>query len=320
MRRGVEIGWEERLFAGDVIKCHPGSLMPAKGKGALKAKSFEGQPGPSSKRRGPDGRRTRKKPEREQDTPSVRKKRKTQPSEDVSSPVRKVVVTPGQRAKWQLLPESSRAYLESLMRGLILSIIYEKPQNRGEIERHLNHLKERLLKRFESLRVPVEKQGSLKNMKKLQAEEEEKIAVIERGLAELEEEIDKAVEEAHLRDRNIASLQNKVQTLKCELAEEEEKMSQLFVKESKDVLALPKLPKESLNAPVLQDVILKIQNQEGVLSELNYIQQTKEMKAMLDSLEQAYENIYEYETQNQEGSSSSGTGLLNKVAHPRQRR
>lgn len=40
---------------------------------------------------------------------------------------------------------------------------------------------------------------------------------------------------------------------------------------------------------------MKIPNQEGVLRDLNQIQQSEEMMAMLDSLEQAYENVDEYE-------------------------
>ncbi|XP_015264375.1 PREDICTED: centromere protein Q-like, partial [Gekko japonicus] len=116
--------------------------MPARGKGAVKAKRSQDQPGPSSGRRGSDGRRGKKKTEGEQDTQPVKKKRRARSSEETPSSERKVVVTPGQRAKWQLLPESSRAQLESMMRGLILSIVYETPQGQRELEKHLNNLKE----------------------------------------------------------------------------------------------------------------------------------------------------------------------------------
>ncbi|XP_015271246.1 PREDICTED: centromere protein Q, partial [Gekko japonicus] len=114
------------------------------------------------------------------------------------------------------------------------------------------------------------------------------------------EAIDKSVEEAELRHEDTVRLQNEMQALKHELAAEEEMMSELFCKENNDVLALPKLPKESLEAPILQDLILKIPNQEGVLRDLNKVQQSREMKAMLDSLEQAYENLDKCEIQNQE--------------------
>nr|XP_056712799.1 centromere protein Q [Euleptes europaea] len=269
--------------------------MRAKRKEAVKAKSSHGQPGPSSERRGSYGRRTKKKAEREQGIQPVKKKRRTRSSEETPSPERKVVVTASQRAKWQPLPESVRAHLESVMHGVILSIIYENPQNQGQIEKHLNHVKERLLKHFVTLRVPVEKQSILRSLKKLQAEEEDKIAAVEAGLEELQDAIDKLVEEAELRHEETTSLQNEVEALKRELAAEEEMMSELFSKESNDVLALPKLQNESLEAPLLQELILKIPNQEGVLNDLNKIQQSKEMKAMLDSLEQAYGNMDEYE-------------------------
>ncbi|XP_060087117.1 centromere protein Q isoform X2 [Heteronotia binoei] len=268
--------------------------MPGKGRGAVKAKRSQSQPGPSSGRRGSGGRRTKKKPEREQGAQPVKKKQRVQSSEETPSE-RKVVVTPGQRAKWQQLSESSRAHLQSMMRGLILSIIYESPENQQEIEKHLKRLMERLLKCFETLRVPVEKQSNPKNAKKLQAKEEENIAAIEKGLVELQEAIDKSVEEAKVRHEETTCLQNEIQALKRELAAEEEMMSELFSKESSDVLALPKLQKESLEAPVLQELMLKIPNQKGVLGDLNKIQQSKEMKAMLDALEQAYGNLDEYE-------------------------
>ncbi|XP_077173900.1 centromere protein Q isoform X3 [Paroedura picta] len=282
--------------AVEFIKCLPSSVMSTRGKGAVKTKGSQGQPGLSSGRKGSDGRRKRK-PKRQEDRQPVKKKQRS--SEEMLSSEREVVVTPGQRAKWQLLPESSRAYLDSMMHGFILAIAHENPQNQREIEKHLNLLKERLLKRFETLRVPLDKQSNLKNMKKFQAEEEEKIAAIETGLVELQEAIEKSVEETQLRHEETVRLQNEMQALKCELAAEEEMMNKLFCKESHDVLALPKLPKESLVAPVLQELILKIPNQEGVLRDLNKIQQSEVMKAMLDSLEKAYKNVDEYEIQSQ---------------------
>uniref|UniRef100_A0ACB8GGF0 Uncharacterized protein n=1 Tax=Sphaerodactylus townsendi TaxID=933632 RepID=A0ACB8GGF0_9SAUR len=75
------------------------------------------------------------------------------------------------------------------MRGVILTIVYESTQSQGQIEKHLNCIKERLVKHFETLKVPVKKRGVLKSVQKLQSEEEEKIAAIEAGLVELQDAI-----------------------------------------------------------------------------------------------------------------------------------
>lgn len=153
------------------------------------------------------------------------------------------------------------------------------------------------MEHFKTLRVPLETQSRLKNVKKLQAEEEKNIAVLEESMIKLQEAIDKSVEEAELRREKTARLENEIQAYKREL---EEMLNELSCKESNDVLSLPKLQKESLEAPVLQELLLKIPNQEGVLRDLNQIQQSEEMMAMLDSLEQAYENVDEYEVEKQE--------------------
>ncbi|XP_061478326.1 centromere protein Q isoform X3 [Rhineura floridana] len=202
-----------------------------------------------------------------------------------------VKVTPSQRAKWQPLPKSTREHLESMMHWLIISLLYEATRNRNEIEKHLNILKKRLMKHFETLRVPMEKLSRLKNVHKMLAEEKKKSVSLEDGLAELQDEIDKVLPAAELRDENIHSLQNKVQELKRELAAEEAAASELFQTDGNDGLALPDISQYQLKAPILQDELLKTGNQEGLLNDLNTIQESEEMKTMLAFLEQAYENV-----------------------------
>ncbi|XP_053140122.1 centromere protein Q isoform X2 [Hemicordylus capensis] len=251
----------------------------------MKVKASQDQPESSGKKKG-KGEKRKRNPEREQGTQAVRKKRmqlRTEsPEETTSSHTKVVKVTPGQRAKWQPLSKSAKVHLESMMKWLIISLLYENTLNHREVEMHLNILKERLLKRFETLRVPVEKLKSLEKIHRILAEEKKKSAALEEGLAELEEEIDKAVQAAELREQNIQSLHNKIQELKRELAAEEETASELLQRNDSDDLALPELPKQSIKAPMFQEQILKIQNQESILKNLNTILQSEEMKISLE--------------------------------------
>ncbi|XP_062972020.1 centromere protein Q [Elgaria multicarinata webbii] len=242
---------------------------------------------PSRKR----GRRQKRNLEEEQGVQAVQKKtmqQGAQTPEDVTSWSAKVVrVTPRQRAKWCPLPKSTRECLESMMHWLITSLLYETTDNWSETEKDLNLLKKRLLKHFETLRVPVEKMSSLKSVHEIVAEEKKKSLVMKEGLAELQNEIDKVMSAVEFKDQNIQCLQNKVQELKCELSA----ASKVFQRVHSDDLALPDLSEDQLKAPILQNELLKIGNQQGLLNNLNTIQQSDEMKTMLAFLEQAYENV-----------------------------
>ncbi|XP_059576212.1 centromere protein Q-like [Alligator mississippiensis] len=92
-------------------------------------------------------------------------------------------------------------------------------------------------------------------------------------------------------DENIQSLQDKIRMLRSELEEEENKAKMVFQGSGRGVLNLPELPTNSLEAPILQEEILKIPNQTGVLQNLNTIQRSAEMRNMLSLLKQAYEKV-----------------------------
>ncbi|KAH0621809.1 hypothetical protein JD844_023447 [Phrynosoma platyrhinos] len=129
---------------------------------------------------------------------------------------------------------------------------------------HNRHINDRLLNSFETLRVPVEKLSSWKNVHKILAKEKKRSVVIEEGLEELQKELDKVLQAAELREKSIECFQNKLQELKSELAAEE--------------------------AAAIKNELLKFRN-EQLLNDLNTIQQSDEMKTVSAFLEQVNENI-----------------------------
>ncbi|KAJ7345759.1 hypothetical protein JRQ81_001709 [Phrynocephalus forsythii] len=199
-------------------------------------------------------------------------------------------VTPSQRAKWQPLPNSSREHLESMMHYLIKLVLYKTTENYNETDKHLNLLKKRLLKRCQNLQVPVETQSCSKNVPKFLAKERKKSVVLKKALSKLQGELDKVVQAAEIREETIQHLQKEVQALKCELAAEEAAFK-LFQKTDKDVLALPDFSKDCQKPPILQKMLLKVKDQQGLLDDLNTIQQSEEMKAVSVFVEQANEKL-----------------------------
>ncbi|XP_028577846.2 centromere protein Q [Podarcis muralis] len=267
------------------------------GKGAARAAPGpSGRPGPSGARGGAGGKRPKRTPEGKQGVQAVQKKQRQQraqssEAETTSLSSKVVKVTAGQRAKWQPLSKNTREQLESMMRWLITSLQYETTQNNNETEKHLNCLRKRLIKHFETLKVPVERVSSLKNVHKMLAEEKEKSVSLEEGLAKLQEEINKVSSTADLHEGNIQCLQNKIHKLKCQLATERATANELIQTNGSDDLGLPDVAQYRLTAPILQDELLKVRNQEGLLNDINTIQESEEMKTLFAFLEQAYDYV-----------------------------
>ncbi|XP_025026037.1 centromere protein Q [Python bivittatus] len=194
-----------------------------------------------------------------------------------------------QKVKCQQLPKSIKKSLESKIHWTIVSVIYEPRQNYSETEKCLNILKERLLKRIETLEVPVDQLNGLKNVRKILKEEEERYIFMEEGLLHLEGEIAKDSLAINTLYENIQILQKEIQPLNHELAALEAEADKLFHRDGNDDLGLPVLSAESLELPVLQNEVLKIGNPQALLGDMNVIQQSDEMKAMKAFLEQLYE-------------------------------
>uniref|UniRef100_K7G6Q7 Centromere protein Q n=1 Tax=Pelodiscus sinensis TaxID=13735 RepID=K7G6Q7_PELSI len=185
---------------------------------------------------------------------------------------------------WKAFSIQQYYFMKALPDSHLLSILSKSVQEKDDIQKHLNLLKSRLLRHYKTLKVPTGKLSNLKNVLSLKVTEKQNLSSNEEAVALLQEEIATAVETAENTDENIQSLQDKIRTLRNRLEEAEDKAKKVFQTNGTGVLSLPELPKNSLQAPILQEEILKIQDQKGILKDLHSIQQSAEMKNMLTLL------------------------------------
>ncbi|NWI50897.1 CENPQ protein, partial [Calyptomena viridis] len=204
---------------------------------------------------------------------------------------KKVKLSSATMGSWQTLSESSRQFLETVVDSVVLSILSQQREGKGEIQKHLNVLKERVLRAFKTLKVPPGKLGNLKNISSLHMAEGQMLETNEESLAQLQEEIIEAERSAEHIEETVQQLQYKIQVLKNQLEEDEKEARKLFQENGSGVLHLPELPRHSLQAPTLQEEILKIKNQKDLLKDMNTIQQSADMRNLLTLIEKTYEKV-----------------------------
>ncbi|NXP38306.1 CENPQ protein, partial [Leiothrix lutea] len=192
---------------------------------------------------------------------------------------------------WQPLSENSRLLLESIVDSVVLSVLAQQREKKDDVQKHLNVLKERVLRSFKSLKVPPGKLGNLKNILRLQMAEKQMLETNEESLVQLQEEITEAERSAERVEENKQQLQYKIQVLKRQLEEDEKDARKVFQASGSGTLHLPELPKRSLQAPTLQEEILKVKNQKGLLKDMNAIQQSADLKNLLTLIEKTYEKV-----------------------------
>ncbi|XP_009864937.1 PREDICTED: centromere protein Q [Apaloderma vittatum] len=247
------------------------------------------QPGPSKKKE--IDREGRKQGQKRKTA-----KRKAEEHEDYSPPgekgsSKKVKLTSAKIGSWQPLSENSRQFLETVMNSVMLSVLCQHSSRNDDVPKHLNLLKERVLRVFKTSKMPPGNLRNLKNVPSLQMAEKQMLETNEKTLEQLQEEITEAVRSADRIEETIQQLQYKIQVLKNQLEEEEKKARKVLQENGSGALHLPELPKHSLQAPTLQEEILKIKNQDGLLRDMNAIQQSADMKNMLTLIEKTYEKV-----------------------------
>ncbi|XP_025949638.1 centromere protein Q isoform X2 [Dromaius novaehollandiae] len=252
------------------------------------------QQGCSSKKKGTDGGR-RKQSQKGEITQTVKWKAKehrdNSPAAKENGSSKEIKLTSAEIASWQTLSESSKQFLETVMDSVILSVLCQQRERKEDVQKHLNLLKERMLRFFKTLKVPPGKLGNLKNFRSLQVAEKQMLETNEESLVQLQEEINEAERSAEHVDETIRQLQYKIQVLRNQLEEGEKKARKVFQKDCSGALHLPELPKHSLEAPSLQEEILKIKNKNGLLKDMNTIQQSADMKNMFTLVEKIYEKV-----------------------------
>ncbi|NWR32717.1 CENPQ protein, partial [Tachuris rubrigastra] len=204
---------------------------------------------------------------------------------------KKVKLSSATIGSWQTLSESSRQFLETAVDSALLSVLCQQRKEKDDVQKHLNVLKEKVLRVFKTLKVPSGKLDSLKNMAGLQMAERQMLETNEESLAQLQEEITEAERSAEHIEDTVQQLQYKIQLLKNQLQEDEKEARKVFQENGSGALHLPELPKNSFQAPTLQEEILKTKNQKGLLKDLNTIQQSADLKNLLTLIEKTYEKV-----------------------------
>ncbi|KAM6324066.1 centromere protein Q [Aegotheles albertisi] len=267
----------------------------AAGGGSAKKKvKSQNQQGSSSKKKGTDGEERKPAQKRKQVTQTV--KRKEEELEDYSpagekGSSKKVKLSSAKIGSWQTLSEGSRQFLETVMDSVILSVLCQQSERKSDVQKHLNLLKERVMRIFKTLKVPPGKLGNLKNVLSLQMAEKQMLETNEESLVQLQEEINEAERSAEHIEETIQRLQHKIHVLKNQLEEAGKEARKVIQENSSGELHLPELPRRSLQAPTLQEEILKIKNQKGLLKDVNTIQQSADLKNMLSLIEKTYEKV-----------------------------
>ncbi|NWR53305.1 CENPQ protein, partial [Regulus satrapa] len=203
---------------------------------------------------------------------------------------KKVKLSSATIGSWQPLSENSRLFLEYVVESVVLSVLTEQKET-NDVQKHLNVLKERVLRSFRTLKVPPGKLGNLKNIPSLQMAEKQMLEKNEESLVQLQEEITEAKQSAERIEENIQQLQYKIQVLKNQLEGDEKEARKVFQENGSGALQLPELPKHSFQAPILQEEILKVKNQKGLLKDMNAIQQSADLKNLLTLVEKTYEKV-----------------------------
>uniref|UniRef100_A0A674H607 Centromere protein Q n=1 Tax=Taeniopygia guttata TaxID=59729 RepID=A0A674H607_TAEGU len=204
---------------------------------------------------------------------------------------KKVKLSSATIRSWQPLSENSRQFLENTVDSVVLSVLSQQTEEKDDVQKHLNVLKNRVLRSFKTLTVPPGKLGNLKNILGLQMAEKQMLETNEESLVQLQEEITEAERSAELIEENIQQLQYKIQVLKNQLKKDEENARKVFQENGSGALQLPELPKCSFQAPTLQEEILKVKNQKGLLKDMNAIQQSANLKNLLTLIEKTYEKV-----------------------------
>ncbi|NXS61253.1 CENPQ protein, partial [Brachypteracias leptosomus] len=204
---------------------------------------------------------------------------------------KKVKLTSAKVGSWQPLSESSRQFLATVVDSAMLSVLCQQSERKGDVQKHLNLLKEKVLRSFNTLKVPPGNLGNLKNVLSLQMAEKQALEANEESLEQLQEEIKEAERSAERIEETTQQLQYKIQVLKNQLEEDERKAKKILQENNTETLHLPQLPKHSLQAPILQDEILKVKDQKGLLKDLNTIQQSADLKNLLTLIEKTYEKV-----------------------------
>uniref|UniRef100_A0A8C3U1S8 Centromere protein Q n=1 Tax=Catharus ustulatus TaxID=91951 RepID=A0A8C3U1S8_CATUS len=178
---------------------------------------------------------------------------------------------------WQPLSENSRLFLENTLDSIRIFFLLCK-------ELQTSH-------KFHDFKGASRELGNLKNIQNLQVAEKQMLETNEQCLLQLQDEITEVERLAEHIKENTLQLQHKIQVLKNQVEEDEKEARKVFLINTCVLCNLEELPKCSLQAPTLQEEILKVKNQGGLLKDLNAIQRSADLKNLLTLVEKTYEKV-----------------------------
>ncbi|XP_069484970.1 centromere protein Q [Ambystoma mexicanum] len=235
-------------------------------------------------------RRAEADPDQEVVRPSTKKQKKCSPAARkvcTRDKDGKTVPLPSAKtAKWKCISRESLDYLTTIIDGSIMTLLSKKVPDREAVQTHLRNLKGRLLAHCQHLKVPPEVSGQYKRMYTKLELEKEQLQFHQEALGELQDEVDKSVKTLEQMAEEIEILQGKIHILKSQQDEDS-----LEVSSSPGNRISLDLPKASLEAPLLQDEVLKIPNHKALLQDLDTARSLTAMQDMQALVEEAFAEV-----------------------------
>lgn len=238
--------------------------------------------------------------------PSAKKKRKQSPAgregHDRDKDGKTLPLPPAKTAKWKVMSKDSQDYLKTLISGTVLSLLSKKIPETESVQNHLRILEGKLLAHCQDLKVPPAVPKLYKNIAGKVAQETAQMERSQATLETLQDKVDKSVRDLERMGEEIETLQEKIRILKSQQDDEEEEDSGEALDNAESILYM-ELPKASFDAPLLQEEVLKIKNQDALLQELctsRSLPATRDVRALI---EQAYAEVDNLCVQEKPGSS-----------------
>ncbi|XP_073453131.1 centromere protein Q isoform X4 [Aquarana catesbeiana] len=153
------------------------------------------------------------------------------------------------------------------------------------VQAELSGLKKRLLQHYKKLKFPSVQMENLKNVRKDLAEEKRKLEHNQEMLESLNNEVEKAVEESYAIEESTKALEEKLESLTQQAAEDVQTLGNVTNSDSLQ------LPKATFMAVPFQEKVKKLKNPNAVLKELVLMEENPAYRGMRKLIEKSFNEI-----------------------------
>ncbi|XP_040176930.1 uncharacterized protein LOC120909261 [Rana temporaria] len=197
----------------------------------------------------------------------------------------KTVSVPKEKVQKPISPDTVE-YIENLMNVAELSVFSTKRIVDFEnVQAELAGLKKRLLQRYKKLKFPSGQMGNLKKLRKDLAEEKRKLEHNQEMLESLNNEVEKAVEESYAIEESTKTLEEKLESLTQQAAEDARTLGNVTNSDSLQ------LPKATFMAVPFQEKVKKLKNPKAVLKDLVLMEENPAYRGMRKLIEKSFNEI-----------------------------